>query len=280
MARWRRRLDEEVVARGVPAAADLPSGPVRDWVPAHVAGALCPARAHLPDPDFVETAGTASRAVALTALRSITSASSARPAEMVRAVVADPSALRPGLADFIRGLDRAGRAAVVGASTRWLVDAVALAHRRGTPSWQEPFNLRYSPDGCGVTLSAGVDAIRRRGAEVHLLVIRLRPYPPDARLARRTALLWALVRGEEPASVVLGHRESMDLVRHDIDPDVLEWAVSDAADDIRWAQRPSEAPPVPGGECRYCPMLDVCPEGGGHVDEQRYAPFPRPTGTG
>ena len=225
-AAWRARLDERLEAQGVPTAVVPLTERTNEWIPAHMAAAVCPAGARLPREDFVETAATAARALALTALRSDAMGSAGpsgrtghpgiarpadkwRPGDLVGLAIADPSVLRPGLADFLRGLDRAGRAAVVASSTRWLVDAVALAHRRGAPSWQDPTPLRHIPSGCGVTLSAGVDAVRRRHDQAHLFVVRLRQSPSDDRLARRSALLWAVVRGDEPASVVLGYRESL-----------------------------------------------------------------------
>jgi hypothetical protein len=124
-----------------------------------------------------------------------------------------------------------------------------------------------------VVLTAAVDAVRRMSAS-HVLTLRLRPGPNDARLAGRIALLWALERGEEPASVVLAHRESLEIIRFPVTDSVVEQAVLDAVDDVSWAMRPSGAPVVPGAGCGFCSLLEACPEGMQHRRTTGGAPFP------
>lgn len=278
-AAWRARLDGALDASHAPTAEQ--GRPGVDWVGPSVAAARCPARALVSVEPFSETAATAARALALTTLRSGPGTGSAdgvrqavSPAEQVRAVMEEPSVLRPGLAGWLRGLDRAGRAAAVAAATRWMVDAVALADGRGAPHWQDPAGLRYQPRNREVVLSAAVDATRDRGDGVHLLIVRLRHDPTDGRLSRRIALVWALVRGQEPRSVVVAHRESLGRDRHAVDHEVLEASVADAVDDIRWASRPSTAPTVTGPGCRHCHLLDDCDPGRRHLEALPGSPFP------
>ena len=167
---------------------------------------------------------TVARALALTALAADApvpgpcGVAAATPAARIAGAMADPSSVPGWVADWLGGLDRAGRAAVASDAVRWMTDALALVRRRGEPEWRHPDALRHAPPGRGVTLTVAVDAVRRTGA-AHLLVVRLRPSPADDRLARRLALLWALAAGEEPASVVLGFREPLELARHVVDRD-------------------------------------------------------------
>jgi len=271
---WRDRLGDGLRSAGVePPDADGP-GPARDWLGHHLAAEPCAARAYVVHDDFEESASTAARAIALTALAG-RSTGDDLPTDRVNAVLEVPEDLRPSLAEWLRGLDRAGTAAVAAAATAWLVDAVALGHRRGDePAWQDPRTVAFKPKPWGVSLAASCDAVRASPAGINLLVVRRRASATDARLARRVALVWALVTGQVPASVVLGHRDSLQRDRHPVDDPMMEVALQDAVLDIGWAIAPSGAPVVPNSGCRHCPLLDSCEDGMAHEDLFGGAPFP------
>lgn len=273
---WRTALADALADAGIPTAEELGGEPGRERVSHHHAAAVCAAGAFVSADEFVPTATAVARAIALTSLRATADPARrdpATPAGRVRSVVADTTTLPGWVADWLDGLDRAGVAVVVSAATRWMTDALALASRKGEPQWLDPDPIRHRVARRGVTLTAGVDAVRRTPA-VHLLVVRLRPGVTDHRLAGRLALLWALERGEEPASVVLAHRESLEVVRFPMTGGVVEQAVLDAVDDVSWAMRPSEAPVVAGAACGFCSLLEVCPEGMEHRRSTSGAPFP------
>jgi hypothetical protein len=279
VSHWRGRLDEALEAAAVPTAEQLDAPPVLDRLALHHAGAVCPAGAMVPDPErfdaegrFVEAAFTCTREVALTALRRTPPG---RPAmEIVQEAIAEPEALRWGVGDWLSQTDRAGHSTLRNASVSWVTDVRALAARHGEPQWQSPAALAYQPKHRGVALAAAVDAVRVTGVGTHLFLMRARRHPTDRRVAGRVALLWILVRGEEPTSVVLGMRDSLERDVTEVDEELLEEATAHAVNDLRWGQRPSLAPLVPGAHCRYCRLLPRCAEGTEQVALTCRYPFP------
>lgn len=287
--RWRGRLDaaldDPADGAPVPTTEDLPAPPVSERIALHEASAACPRGAMAPDPQrfdasgsFVEATFTATREVALVALRNAAPANT--PVEMVESALSRPEALRSGVADWIQRVDRAALATLRNSAVAWVTDAMAVGARRGMPEWCAPALLRHRVDDRGVTICAATDAVRRHQQVVHLLVMRPREGVTDRRVAGRVVLLWAIVHGEEVASVTLGMRDSFDRRRFEIDEVLREESVGDAVDDIRWAQRPSTAPLVPGAQCRYCVLLDQCPEGVAKVGSNRRYPFPAASAVG
>lgn len=290
VAEVRRRLDAALDASSIPTVAPGEDGPAHDWISLHDAAEVCPARAFVPGDDFAETAATAARAIALTALggQGASVPRTASASDRVQASMDSPEALRPSLADWLAERDVAGRAAVANAAVAWLVDAVALAHRRPPePRWLEPRSITHKVRRHGVTLAASADAARRRGAsdnpvgggslEVvgpHVLLIRLRPQSTDGRVSRRLALVWALSSGDVPSSIVVGHRETHTRVQLEMDEQLVDLAVAEAVEDIGHAVTPSDAPRVGGPGCRHCPLLDVCDVGPAHVEGRAAMPFP------
>lgn len=255
------------------------AAPVSQRVSLHRAAAECPAGALVEDPrrfdaegDFVEAVFTCTREVALNALRRNPPG---RPAEeIVQEAMADPESLRWGVADWVARADRAARSVLHDSAVSWVIDARALAARRGEPQWQPPAALSHRPRGCDVTLTATVDARRTTGSGAHLLVLRPRRDSAERRLVGRVALLWALGRGEVAASVVLGVRESLERRQSLVEDSLLEEAIDDAVADIGRTQRPSLAPRIPGAECRYCGALSECEQGRAHVAASRRYPCP------
>lgn len=291
MAHWRDALDGAVAempagraVRGRPTAGPGDRGDgVLDRVGTFQAGAPCPAVAMVADPDrfdergaFRESVFTARREVALVALRE---APAGMPAhEMVTSVLNTPDSLRRGVADWLRSLEPAAVAALRADAVSWVVDARALAARRGEPQWHEPRALAYTPRSLSTALTAQVDAVRtvRAGTaqdRTHLLVLRPRSSPADRRVAGRTALLWSLVRGEEPASVVLAMRATLERVRFAVDGELLSTALGEAVVDLGFAAEPGAAPRRVGPHCRYCRILGSCADGSGHLEslKERWA---------
>lgn len=269
---WRGRLDSALAGLEDPRVAHGGAAPQprEARVSAAQAGAACAASALAPDPARFDEAGrfreavfTATREVAIVALRS--SAPQLQPARgIVDATLADPDSLRPSLAEWLGELDEGGLAALRSAAVSWVIDARALAARRGAPDWHEPRALAHTPGPLRVTITAHVDARRpadQPGAGPHLMVIRPRSSSRDARIAHRTALLWALVRGEVPSSVVLGIRDTMQRVGFRIDDARLGEAVNEAAQDIAEVLAGEEASRSPGPQCRHCRILATCAAG-------------------
>lgn len=280
---WRDRLsaalDDPAEGIPVPRLGDLPAPPVLDRLALHHAAAVCPAGVMPPDPQrfdedgrLVEATFTMIREVALVALRNAMPGSDA--VTIVDAAMSQPDMLRQGVADWIRGADRAAVATLRNAAVSWVVDARAVGARHGEPQWCPPTPLVYPVGDRGVKISAAADALRRTASGVHLLVMRSRCGLTDRRVAGRVALLWAVVKGTVASSVVLGMRASHARLSFEVDDDLLEDSIADAVNDLRWAQQPSLAPIVPGSDCRYCRLLPVCVEGAAHVEATRRYPFP------
>ncbi len=274
---WRTRLDSALDGAAVPTAGELDTPPVITRFSLFHMANRCPASALVEDRarfdaegNFVEAVFTATREVALVAL-SVDRADRADhvrshttgidPHEMVERALAGPRGLRDGVGRWVRELDRAGAGALRSAAVSWVLDALALAARRGEPEWQSPRLLEHTPGGRGVTLTAGIDALRSTEQGRHLMTVRSSAGATDKRVAARIALLWVLVRGEVPASVVLGFRDSLQRRRFDVDEEVLDRAIDDAVVDITRAQRPSTAPRDPGPGCRRCSLSRDCPPG-------------------
>lgn len=280
---WRQRLDEALDASGVPTVEELPAPPVIDRLALFHTGSECVASAMDPDPHrfdadgfFIEAVFTATREVALVALRTLPDEMPAY--EMVESVLRGRDALRAGVAAWVGQLDHAGIAALAAAAVSWIVDARALGARRGEPDWQLPRGLDHAPSGRGVVLTATVDAVRRSSGGPHLLVVRPTSTSTDRRVAARVALAWVLVRAEVPSSVVLGIRNSLQRVRFEVDRSFLDEAVGWAVDDIAHAQRPSLAPRHPGPYCRWCSIADGCAQGCAWLERARVHPFARAHG--
>ncbi len=227
-----------------------------------------------PDPDrfdddgrFIEATFTATREVALVALRSGVPA--AGPVGMVESTLATPEDLRWGVVKWIEEADRGALATLRNAAVSWVTDAIALAARHGAPEWHVPAAMRFDPRGPGVQLTASVDAVRETGSGTHLFLMRSRAGTTDARIAGRIALLRVLERGQVATSVVLGFRDSLERGTYPVTDEMLHDAVHGAVDDIFHARRPSSAPRIPGPQCRYCVLLSRCPEGVEHVGVTR-----------
>lgn len=277
---WRGRLDEALDADGVPTIGELDAPPVIDRLGLFHTGSECVASAMHPDPDrfdadgaFIEAVFTATREVALVALRSSPIGTAAF--EMVERVLDEPDALRPGAGAWVGQLDHAGVAALRAAVVSWIVDARALGARRGEPDWQHPRALDHAPPGRGVVLTAAIDAVRKSPGGPHLLVVRSAGTSVDRYVAMRAALLWVLVRAEVPSSVVLGIRNSLERLRFEVDQAFLDGAVERAVTDIAHAQRPSLAPRRPGRYCRWCRVAGLCPEGSAWIERVGVHPFSR-----
>lgn len=279
---WRDRLDTALGDAGFTPASttgDPPDPPGLERVAVHHAAAVCPAGAMAPDPHrfdstgrFVEATFTAIREVALVALR--TAVPGSDPVAMVDSALSRPEVLRSGVADWVRRADRAALATLRNSTVAWVVDALAVGARRGEPAWCSPALLSHPVGYRGVTICAGADAVRSRGSDVHLLVMRPREGLTDRRVAGRVSIVWAIVRGEVPSSVTLGLRDSLERRRFVVDEGLLEESLRDAVDDIGWAQQPSTAPRVPGPQCRHCRLLSRCAEGAAKVEATRRYPFP------
>jgi hypothetical protein len=184
---------------------------------------------------------------------------------LVAEVLARPEALAPGLAEWVRDLDRAGRAAVAAEAASWVVDARALALRGGVEvEWQRAGSLWHRPAGLATKLGASVDAVRRDGGALRALVVRGRPSPGDARLARRVALVLCLEQGAVPV-VAMGYRESLGIERFEPGDDWVDVALGEAVLDLHRAARPSVAPAVAGPGCAWCHLRPECAEGSAHA---------------
>ncbi len=285
MGRWRTRLAEVLDAASVPTADDLDGEPVVDRVrPQHVQHP-CALSAFSADGDrvdgdgnFVECPATGTREVALVALGRAQDSGRLEdidPRAAVAGVLADPDALRASLAAWVRGADRAALGCLSARACAWIADARAIASRRqGDPEWQPPASNAHRLGDRGVYLSAQVDAVRRSADARHLLVVLARPGARGDRLARRIALLEALVGGRIVDSVVCGHRSTLGREQLAVDDEVLEVACWEAARDVTHAQRPSTAEPESGSHCRWCSLLGECPTGQAELESRVRLPFP------
>lgn len=259
----RKRFDAAVASAMEEVAGtvgDQHAIPVVGWVPLHLAAAPCPAEAFGPaGGEFEEVAATAARRIGLTALRECFEGS---PSAMVSQAVQHPELFGPSLADWLAGLDRAGRAAVAAEATSWLVDTRALAQRARVPEWQSAANISYEPGGSGVKVAVACDAVRRMTDGIlHLYLTRPTSGPRDRRICCRIALVWALVRGEVPGSVVLGYRDSLRRGSFSIGDAEIDLGIADAVTDVRYAVAPVSAPAVTGERCHRCRLLEDCEPG-------------------
>ena len=268
----RRRVEEALASPGGGAGADGAGGGGagadgvgaaagdRPWLGLHQVAQVCPARAFGPRVPYAETAAGSARRVGLVALREHPGRP---PVERVSAALESTESFAGELAGWLRGLDRAGRAAVRAAATAWVVDTLALAHRgEAEPAWQGPRNLRFEPRPPAPVLTAPCDATRvTADGRLHLYLTRPGTSSTDGAVAAHVAMVWALAAGQVPASVVIGHRDSLARAAFPMGDDEMDAALETVARQSRWALDPAAAPARPGPGCTHCHLRDGCDEG-------------------
>ena len=276
IGRWLGAVEESVAESS--AGAGVSSGDTEVLrVDAHLAAADCPAGHLGPSEEYRDSARNAARELALETLRRHPQGGAGSPRDPraeVASTLGETTVFRPGLARWFEEIDRAERAAVVAAAVSWMVDALALAARHGEPLWHSPSHRARKLVSAPVTIAVRVDASRETRAGNHLLVLAPGARRTDQRLARRIALVSAAAHGEVPVEVHIGHRDSLRRQSHSIDHDVLDVAVAELTDDVRWRLAPSAAPRLPGRSCSWCALADQCPEGSEHLTATRGSPVP------
>ncbi len=230
----------------------------------------CGRRAAHPADDFAESVRTARRRIGLAALRRLGDDASAAThlASAVDEVVTDGNSLARGLTDWLEGLDRAGRAAVVAAAISWAEGVVRLVGTDPGIRWADASSAAHwnVPDRL-VRVSGSHDALLGgvvRGERL-LLVADGDAGPADRLRAGYLALVRSLGTQHAPVRVTLAAPSRGDLVRVEVDEGLLSLAVDRVAEHVAVRADREHAPPRPGRWCRHCHLLDVCDEGQGHL---------------
>lgn len=273
---WRRRATEALVAVGgdrIRARGDVA------WDDRLVVDAWAVRRADAclaslggPDEEFVETAATARRRLALAVLRAMRDDPGLAPATAARRVLDDPDALPWSLREWFDGLGEGGRSAAVGAAltravavVEWLHPAPLHRVRVSAPSDR----LEWRVPGTALFVKGQVDAWHGPSAwppERALLVVLGGAL--DARAVElelgHAALAFTLNAGAVPARVSWLHLPTGEDGRAEADDDRLGAALERAGATVaaRVAARfGPEAATTPGPWCRWCRRRSDCAPG-------------------
>lgn len=233
-------------------------------------GERCPRRGAHPADDFVETATTARRRLGLLALRRLGDDACAEtdlPAA-VAAVLDSGDGLAPGLADWVAGLDRAGRAAVGAAAVTW---AESLRRTMGATRrpirWSDPGPWTWDVPERIVSLSVKVDATGTADVSGDVLLWASGATDPliQRALAAHLALVRAMSTNRAPLRVAIAVPATGTVLRVPVDRDLLDLGVDRVVEHVALRARPDTAPARPGRGCRHCHLLDVCEPGLAHA---------------
>lgn len=277
---WRRRAADALGAIGgdrIRVRGDVAHGDrltVDGWAVRRAAA--CLASLGGPEEEFVETAGTARRRLALAVLRAMRDDDGLAPGDAARRVLDDPDALPWGLRDWLDGLGEGGRAAAVGAAVGRAVAIVEWLHpvplhrvRVAAPSDR----LTWRVPGTSVFLTGRIDAWHGPSTwapERALLAVLGGALDPDLVELEvgHVALAFTLNAGAVPARVSWVHLPTGAHGRTEADDDRLAAALdrAGAAVAARVAARfGPEAATTPGPYCRWCRRRADCGPGSAWV---------------
>ena len=226
----------------------------------------CARRAAVPAQDYVDTAATARRRIGLAALRRLDDeASPARDlASAVAEVVEERTSVSRSLADWLEGLDRAGRAAVEAAALAWSSSVLRIVGRAPGTRWADPSASSKVdlPDRL-VRLTASHDAARGGPAtgERLLLVADSSGGARDRLRAGHLALVRSLGMRQTPVRVTLLAPSRGERTTVVVDEALLSLAVDRVAEHLAALTLGEHAPATPGPWCTRCHLLELCDEG-------------------
>lgn len=239
----------------------------------------CPRRVAHPADDFVESVATSRRRIGLFVLRHLAEQPHATGApaaaglpRAVSTVVAEQLDWPDGLRGWVGDLDRAGRAALVGAVITWCDGALRLVGRDPRIRWADPSRApAWNVPGRLVQLRGSIDAVMgtvARGEKL-LTLGEAAPGPADRLRAGHHALVRALGVAHAPVRVTTGSASTGVRVAHLVDASLLDLVTDRLVEVVQHRSAPDDAPPWPGSGCSHCHLLDGCAEGLAHVDGLR-----------
>lgn len=227
----------------------------------------CDRRAAMPADDFADSVHTARRRVGLLVLRRSAHDGTGDLVESVRSVMEDSSGWPQGLWDWTRELDPAGRSAVAAASLTWAASLARLVapspSARQKVAWADPaMPPRFDVPGRLIRISAPFEASTGRPrAAVLLSVVDGVPAASDRLRAGLVALVRTLQHRLAPVRVSLASPSRGRVEPFGVDEALLQLSVDHVVELVAKRSDPDRAVPRPSGGCRFCHLLDVCPEG-------------------
>lgn len=226
----------------------------------------CARRAAVPAQDYVDTVATTRRRIGLAALRRLED--DASPAQdlpsAVTEVIEERTSLSRSLADWLEGLDRAGRAAVAASATAWASAVLRIVGRVPGTRWADASASPKVdlPDRL-VRLTASHDAERGGLAtgERLLLVADSSGGARDRLRVGYLALVRSLGRRQAPVRVTLLAPSRGERTAVVVDEALLSLAVDRVAEHLAALAQGEHAPASTGPWCSYCHLLELCDEG-------------------
>ena len=236
----------------------------------------CARRVARPADDYVDSVATSRRRIGLFALRHLAEQPHAAGApvgtgvrDAVETVIGEQLDWPDGLRGWVGDLDRAGRAALVGAVLTWCDGALRLVGRDPRIRWADPSRApAWNVPGRLVQLRGSIDAVIGtvvRGEKL-LTLSDAAPGPADRLRAGHHAVVRGLGVRHVPVRVTTGSASTGLRVAHVVDDSLLELVSDRVVEVVQHRSAPDDAPPWPGRGCSYCHLLDECAEGRAHVD--------------